>query len=291
MSEPALRDAAFGARPDLPVTALPADPVQRWLAAVVLGGQGRYAAAATVLTPLCHVADPVVAALAASTLASHRRQLGGHRAARSLDAAALAGLVPVHRGAGRRASDPDGVDATGAWQDAMIGLAADAVGLGRPAEARRLVTAAAASGVPGWRAAIRLGWVSAEVELAAGHARRAVPHAESAAALAANCPSVRHQVKSALVLGASLAATGTPEGRQRARAELTRARQTATALGLLPLAWPCDLLLAELEPEAATHHRRNAGLVLHCVLRRADAVGRTLADSSGWVPDPVRLIE
>src|SRR5690349_10855706 len=41
-----LEEAAFGQRPDLLVTAVPGEPRARWLAAVVLGGQGRYARAA-----------------------------------------------------------------------------------------------------------------------------------------------------------------------------------------------------------------------------------------------------
>jgi hypothetical protein len=296
--ELAMREAAFGTRPDLAITAFPRRPVPQWLAAVALGGQGRYAAAATVLTALLRDADPVLAALAASTLASHRRQLGGHRAARALDAMALGRLASAGQHAGDPAAseDPDGVDARGAWSDAVLGLAADALGIGRVAEARRLLAAAAALGAPGWRGAIRLGWVSAEIELGVGRADLAVRYAEAAAGLAAATDSVRHQVKSALVLGAALAAGGRGAGvpqdteRNRARSVLTDARQEAATLGLLPLGWPCALLLAELEPESARQYRRDAGTILHCLLRRADPIGRAVARSSSWVPDPAGLI-
>src|SRR5262245_56664447 len=67
-----LEDAAFGDRPDLAVVATPAVPRVRWLAAVVLGAQGNYARAASLLTPLIHTNNDL-GALAAATLASHRR--------------------------------------------------------------------------------------------------------------------------------------------------------------------------------------------------------------------------
>jgi hypothetical protein len=267
--------AAFGDRPDLIITTVPPDQTQRWLAAVALGGQGRYAAAAALLRQ--PFADPLVASQAASTLASHRRQLGGHAAARMLDAAALR---TCHAGS-----------PTEAKSDALLGLAADALGLGRLTEARRLLAAAARlepdSG--GWRAAIRLCWVSAEIELGAGRADLAVPHAESAVERAAAADSVRHRVKSVLVLGAALAGRGRAGDRARARRLLRDAEGAAFGLGLLPLVWPCALLLADVEPASAPAHRRRAGDALRLVLRRADPVARRIAGVSPWVPDPGRL--
>lgn len=282
--------AAFGDRPDLSITDIPPDPESRWLAAVALGGQGRYAAAATLLQDLLHDPDPVRASLAASTLASHRRQLGGHASARALDATAL------------RLAPPGAHEAR---CDALLGLAADALGVGRQVEARRLIASAeqlgdrgatrgplsAPSGPrvaqpAGWRAEIRLGWVSAEVELGAGRADLAVPHAQRAADRAGASGSTRHRVKSALVLGAALAADGDHE---RAGRLLAGTTEEASDLGLLPLVWPCALLLAELEPRARPAHRRAAGDALHRVLRRADPVGRRIAEHSPWVPDPAGL--
>ena len=93
--EPGARDAAFGATPDHIPRAV-REPEERWLVAVALGGQGHYAAAATELARLA--ADPAVpprlAAHAAVTRAAHLRQLGGHAAARTHDAAACASPRP-----------------------------------------------------------------------------------------------------------------------------------------------------------------------------------------------------
>jgi hypothetical protein len=272
-----LHRAAFGECPGLAIASVPADPRSRWLAAVALGGQGRYAAASGLLRDLGQAADPVLAALAASTIASHHRQLGGHASARTLDAAALRALSRPGGG------EPADGEVEQAWSDVLLGLAADALGLGRFGEARRLVAAARRRGDPGWRGTIRLGWVCAEIELGSGRPARAVPHAEAAARSAAAAGSIRHRVKSALVLGAAVAVAG---DRTRARDLLATARSDAAEHGLLPLVWPCALLLADLEPAEAATHRRSAAEALHTVLRRTDPVGRRLARFSPWVPNP-----
>jgi hypothetical protein len=263
--------AAFGDRPDTVITTVPAGPEDRWLAAVTLGGQGRYAAAATLLRPVITGAEPVLGALAAATLAAHRRQLGGHAAARDLDRLAYRRLA--------------GHDAPHAWSDVLLGLAADALGLGRIPEARRFAHRAQQLGDTGWRGAIRLGWVSAEIELGAGRPEHAVPHAEQAAERAANAGSARHQVKSGLVLGAALAVRGLDADRARARQLLDTVRRRASRLGLLSLLWPCRLLLAGLEPANAHTHHRAAAYAVHGVLCRADPDGRRIARASPWVPD------
>ncbi|HWO62909.1 MAG TPA: hypothetical protein VNO31_23045, partial [Umezawaea sp.] len=177
--EDQLRRSAFGDSPETPVwSTLPNGSArERWLAAVVLGGQGHYAAAATVLGALLHDRDRVVASLAASTFASHRRQLGGHAVARGLDARALA-TAPT---AG--APDRDGVDAAGARADALLGLAADAIGAGRTGEARRLHALVEPLC---WRTEVRRGWVAAEIELAEGRAEAAIAPAVRAVAASAS---------------------------------------------------------------------------------------------------------
>jgi hypothetical protein len=260
-----LARAAFGDRPDLSIYGTPATPRDRWLAAVVLGGQGRYARAAALLDDLLAHPDPELAALACATLAAHRRQLGGHAAARVLDAA----------GHARLAGRPDAVEAR---SDVLLGLAADAVGAGRLALARRLVARAPRAG---WRAAVRDGWIRAEIELSAGDAAAAVGHAAPAAERAAESSSVRHRIKSGLVLGAALAAVG-----NRAAAEkiVRPALDEASELGLLSLVWPGALIMAEVDPQSAERHCRWAGLALQSVLRWADPVGRRLAERSAWVP-------
>ena len=67
-----------------------ADPAARWLLGAALGALGRYGEAAALLTALA--AGPVGArhaSLGASTLASHRRQLGQHADALRWDSLAL----------------------------------------------------------------------------------------------------------------------------------------------------------------------------------------------------------
>ncbi|MFL6127014.1 hypothetical protein [Actinophytocola sp.] len=251
-----LEEAAFGARPGLVVSAVPEEPRGRWLAAVVLGAQGWYARAATLLTPLTQRPDDL-GALAAATLASHRRQLGGHAAARPLDARALV----------RSTSDE-------ARADALLGLAADAIGAGRLDEARRARDRAPRTT---WRARVRTGWVSAEIELSAGRADLARPHAERALA---ESTGTRHRLKSEIVLGAALRDADPA----MARKLVTRARDEATDLHLLSLVWPASLLLAEADPDEALTHRRCAAIALHSVLRRAEPRGRALAERSPWVP-------
>lgn len=319
-----LRSAAFGATPgaDVFAAAAAADPRARWLAAVVLGGQGHYAAAATALRDLlgnppgnrlgylpggllAHPAPPW-ASLAASTLASHRRQLGAHAAARRLDALALRLTRPQPPRSRNDAPphlprDPDGVDAAGARADALIGLAADAIGLGELGAAGRLLAAADATtdaGHRAWRLAVRLDWVRAELSLASGSpadaiepARRALRRAEEAAAL-------RHVAKSQLVLAAALHASGDHPTADALLHDLTA---VADEHGLVPLRWPAELLLTQLHgtthasadrgtptgTEHAEHHRAAASTALRVVLRRADATLRTAAKSSLWVPSEV----
>jgi hypothetical protein len=274
----ALRLAAFGNRPDsiVPIAHTSRD---QWLAAVILGGQGRYAAASAILTRLLTNPDPVIASLSASTLASHRRQVGGHEAAKRLDAAALA--KPTGTGDG----DHDGIDSLGARSDALLGLAADNLGTGRLTAARRLIDAADALGDVGWRGQVRLGWVRAEVELASGRPQAALPFAEAALRRARAARATRHIAKSEMVVSASLAGCGGVTERIRARGLAAGVVDRAIEHGLLPLVWPCSLLLADLDPDRADVHRRRAAGALHCVLRRSDPIARRLAAASPWVPD------
>jgi hypothetical protein len=254
-------------------------PRARWLSGVVLGGQGRYAAAAAVLTGLLSHPDPVVSGLAGTTLASHRRQLGGHAAARRFDGAALGRLASVSART-TDAVDPDGVDAAGAIDDALLGLAADAIGLGRLDEARRLYARAVHERARSWRAQVRRGWVGAELELAAGQPKHAVPIAEAAAVVARSAGAVRHVVKSDLVLGAALATAGSVDAAAVLRGALSAARTS----GLLPLVWPSASLLAELQPETSAEYRDQAGLALSAVLANADPAARQDALRSAWLP-------
>jgi hypothetical protein len=224
-------------------------PGDRWAAAVALGGQGRYGRAATLLTGLLH--DPavprVVAAHAAVTLASHRRQLGGHVAARRHDAWGL-------RLAADAASVPGMPTVEVARADALTGLAADALGAG-DLHGSRVLLARATSACAGLaegddsggagRCAIRAGWVAAELALMAGDPAAARSAAASAEAGARESRSSRHRVKSAIVAGVSRAAAD-PDTAPGVLLELDAAAAAAARLGLLPLHWPAALAAADL---------------------------------------------
>ena len=266
-----LHQAAFGGRPDAAVLAVAADrsaePRDRWLAAVVLGGQGRYAAAAAALRDLR--ADARWSSLAASTMASHARQLGCHAPARRLDAAAL-------RAAGEDAEST---------VDALLGLAADAIGLGRPTEAHRLHSVAVArAGTVSWRTTVRIDWVATEVAMATGRATEAVAPAERALAAAEAAGGVRHTVKSTMMLGAVLTAGGTPDGRRRARGLLTEALALSLTWGMFSLTWPSALLLAELAPDEQDRYQKIASDALTSVYWWSDAAIRASMVASPWLP-------
>jgi hypothetical protein len=280
--EPALRAAAFGSDPlpDPATTRGAGGPRERLLAAIVLGAQGRYAAAAALLGPLRHEAGPIEASLAASTLAAHRRQLGGHREARALDGEAFAKAVGRETG-----QDPDGLDAAGARADALLGLAADNLALGRLRAARRLAERAATEDA-GWRAEVRGGWVGAEIELAAGQGAAAVPHAERAFETARARGARRHSVKSGIVLAVALRAAGTPDHREISDGLVGNAMAAAEECELLSLLWPAALVMADVRPGHAEEYRFRVAQVLHAVLRSADPCGRRIAGESPWVPAP-----
>ncbi len=274
---PALRAAAFGDDPRRAIPC-PQTPADALLAAIVLGAQGRYAAAATLLAGLRRGRDVLFASLAASTLASHRRQLGGHTAARTLDGEAFARAAGL---SGER--DPDGLDAPGARADALLGLAADNLAVGRITAARRLA-ARAAEEEAGWRAAVRGGWVGAEIELAAGRADAAVAPARLALERASAQGSKRHVVKSGIVLAVALHAAGAPDHRHITDTLVGNAVDDAEKYELFSLLWPATLVGADLRPGHADQYRFRAARVLHAVLRNTDPCGRRIARESAWVP-------
>ncbi|MTD56279.1 hypothetical protein GKO32_20190 [Amycolatopsis sp. RM579] len=251
----------------------PQSPHAKLLAAIVLGAQGRYAGAATLLDEVARGRNQMLASLALSTFASHRRQLGGHRAAFGPDGAALR-LVTGLSGA----EDEDGIDVEGARADALLGLAADNLGVGRLALARRLLARVTPRN---WRSKVRLGWITAEMALAGGEPVSAVGPAEDALAFAIAAQARRHIVKSQLVLAAALGATGK---RERAVHLIDEALAVTDKFTLRSLSWPAGLLAAEHRPDARGRDRSRVDLVLHAVLLRTDPDGRRLASESPWVP-------
>ncbi|WP_245400672.1 hypothetical protein [Nocardia albiluteola] len=245
-------EAAFGDRPGIAAAALPAadDAVESWLRGVVLGGQGRYAGARAELGRTRRLTrDPVLWSLAASTEASLLRQLGWHAHAATVDGRALALAA--------RAVAAPGVDAAAEPMcDALTGLAADALGTARPALAARLLERCRGpvEAAGGWRPRLRWHWVCAETALAAPGsgliAAPALEHAEAAVEIARQCPSIRHRVKSALLLAAASAA-GAPD---RSAAMAAVVAEQCAEYGLLPLRWATAMLRSGVETGSTARH-------------------------------------
>ena len=198
------------------------------------GGQGRYAAARSRLTELA-IREPTgrLGSLALSTHASFLRQLGWHQRARGWDGRAWACA----------GGDPE------AGVDALIGLAADALGVGRLALSTALLTRAAGllvrADAPPRRLAIRLEWVRAELAMACSDGSSAVCFARRGVDLAEQAlPALRrHRVKSDVVLAAALCCSGDAAG---ARAVADAALSATERFGLVPLRWAVSCLLADI---------------------------------------------
>ncbi|WP_231639509.1 hypothetical protein [Mycobacterium sp. Marseille-P9652] len=227
-----LAGAAFGARPgDWPLPTA-RTPHQLWLRAVACGGQGRYGNAFDDLAALRRTGDRRLVSLAHSTHGSFVRQLGWHTAARGWDGRALA----------LAGDDPE------SSADALIGLAADALGVGRFAASAALLAradeAVAAGPVPD-RIPVRRAWVGAELAMASGDGPVAVRRAEEAVELARTMAvtSVRHRVKSDVVLAAALCSAG---GIERARAVAEAALRDTGRYHLTPLRWALSCLLIDI---------------------------------------------
>jgi tetratricopeptide (TPR) repeat protein len=208
-----------------------------WLLGVCLSSTGRYGPALGVLEPLVAPADGpevrMLGALAAATVASVHRQLGRHTVAQGYDEGAL----EASEGAGE------------AGFDALLGLAADAVGLGEsPLAADRLAEAAelAEGRSDWWRQRVRLDWVRAEVALLEGRPEDAVGLAHAAVELAEHSGAPRHVAKGLLFQGVAQVEAGRPD---EAAATLRRAALLAESLGTVPLLWPVRAMLAALLAE------------------------------------------
>lgn len=238
----ALSEAAFGATPGLfPLP--PADDARSsWYRSVALAGQGRYAAAAAQAQRWPRVTADIDS-LRASTRASWLRQLGRHDLARRFDGRALllAPAVPV--------SDI----AFEARCDALIGLAADSLGVGALGWADALLVRCGREldhreGESLWRPMLRLSWVRAELAMAMGDGETALRHAGAARKFADDTDSLRHRIKTSLILAAALSCVGDDAAAHTAAVEVVEA---ARAHGQLPLQWAAAML-----SEAMTHDER-----------------------------------
>lgn len=238
----ALTDAAFGPRSATWPLASASTSEDAWLRAVALGGAGRYGAAHAELNAIAVSRPGRLASLALSTRASHVRQLGWHAQARGLDGRALAMA---------------GTDAE-ARADALIGLAADALGLARFPLAHALLERAEPLSEHGdvrwaWRLPLRLAWVHAELAMMSGDGGRSLRYARTAEQLARDVPSVRHQVKTSMVLAAALSSAGDFDESALVAA---RGLQAAAANGLVPLRWALAAMLESLPASEEAGQRR-----------------------------------
>jgi hypothetical protein len=253
-----LTNAAFGDDPGCWPLPAANSTEELWLRAVVAGGQGHYASAYADLARVrrAHRVGRL-ASLAHSTQASFLRQLGWHDRARGWDGRALAAAG-------------DDVEGQG---DALIGLAADALGVGRfGASAQALRRAKGLLDDGPLRLAVRLAWVSAELAMATGDGAAAVAHAERSVELAAALGSARHMVKSDVVLAAAFCSDGRPD---RSRAVADAALETTQRLGIIPLSWALACLMEvigsgthsadeviEIRDDSAETVRRRGGVLL-----------------------------
>lgn len=238
----ALAAAAFGDQPSAWPLPTATTPRQLWLRAVAAGGQGRYGSAYGDLAALrrrttTSTTSGPLASLAHSTQASFLRQLGWHTLARGWDGRALA----------LAGDDPE------AACDALVGLAADALGVGRLAASATLL-ARAESLVVDERQAVRRRWVAAELAMAGGDGTTAVRNAEQAVELARamTAVSVRHRVKSDVVLAAALCSAGAID---QARAVGEAALDDTGRFGLIPLRWALSCLLIDIGNVTLSAHK------------------------------------
>lgn len=224
--------AAFGEHPGQWPLPAASSPQGLWLRAVAAAGQGRYASARADLSGLIHDGSAGRwRSLGRSAHASFLRQLGWHWRAHDWDGRAWAAA----------GGDPE------AGADALIGLAADALGVGRLEASAALLERAAAL-VPDAaepRLDIRLAWVRAELAMAGGYGAEAVLAARRGVELAeAALPALRrHRVKSDVVLAAALCSAGDVAGSRRVADAALADTET---YGLTPLRWALACLLSDI---------------------------------------------
>ncbi len=244
-----------------------------WLLGVCLAATGRYGSALGVLDPLVSSAQTpegrVLGSLAAGTVASIHRQLGRHSVAQGYDEAAVAG------------SEGEGE----AGFDGLLGLAADAVGLGAPEEAASRLAEAAqlADDRPDWwRQRVRLGWVRAEVDLLHGRTDEAAAAAADAVELAERSGAPRHVAKGLLFLGVAQVEAGRTE---EATTTLRRGALLAESLGTLPLQWPIRAVLGAL---LAGQDDAESERCLAAARRAVEAIAADLPDDlrAEWLGRP-----
>lgn len=275
-TESGLAELAFGDPPQIAPPWLPglrpAGPRASWLAGVALGAAGRYAAAMAVLVPVTAGTDRVYASLAASTVASHRRQLGAHQEARRWDSFGLSRLSGVS-------------SAEGAMEDALLGLAADAIGAGELDRCTRLLRTVHSRGtMTHWRSRIRAGWVATERLLAHGERAAALTEATRTREYAGSSHSQRHITKSDMLRATCLTIQRTERERQSGARLAEQVLEISLDRGFISLVWPTALLLSDVQPDCRERWISLARTSLSSIIGYADPQLRELTGHSPWMP-------
>lgn len=246
---PGLYDAAWGLGPGCWPLPRALEPIDRWHRAVALGGQGRYSAASAELDAADRAPrlSAPVRSLLASTRASWARQMGRHVAAARYDGAAIAFVGFATPPLGREtpdASDPDALVAQ-ARCDALTGLAADALGIARFGTAETLLARCAEELARDgraeqlWRQRLRLSWVRSELAMISGDGPSALRYAFDARELATETVSLRHAVKTELIVAAALCSVGDVD---RSLDAVRGVLDACSEHGLVPLRWAAAML-------------------------------------------------
>ena len=250
-----------------------------WLLGVALTASGRYGAGLRVLVPLLEAGEArdastttpelkLFSSLAAGTAASVHRGLGRAHEATALDARGLS----LTDGPGEAAFD------------CLLGLAADAVGAGRAADANKRFTQASAviegHGGDWWRQKVRLEWVRAEIAMLNGNPVDARAAALDAVAGAEKARAPRHVSKGLLFQGVAELESGEGD----AAATLRRSATLAEGLGALPLVWQSRALLGALLGSGSEEGARSLALARNAVLTIAGDLSAELRDE--WLARP-----
>lgn len=254
--------AAFGAN------AGPAGPVdtpagRAWLRAVALAGEGRFAAARVVSGTVAH--GPFASA-ARCLEASMLRQSGRHAAASTPDGVALALALPVAVADGNAHGSDDAGLGVALRVDAAVGLAADALGVGRFALSARMLERAdgflavvgdepaeaeggPSGAIPWWtvpRARLRRDWVAAELAVYSGDGAGAAAAVGTLLATAPGPARPRHHAKTTLIAAGAAMVSGDAA---RAQELVTMAYDIAATEGLNPLQWAGAKMMSVMSAE------------------------------------------
>ena len=258
------------------------DPGAAWQRGWLLAALGDYGAALDQLDTT-RDGSPAVQAAGLMTGAQVLREIGLHEDAEAADQRGLGILGDTGRCPPVRAA-------------LLIGLVADAVG--RAADevlSRRLQRAAAAVDVAGsWRQLIAFRWVQGEVAMVRGGWADAERAFGRAARRAARQGARRHEAKSLVFLAAARAAAGEHE---QARRIARRGLELAARCAAAPLVWPAEMVLAEVDADAAAVHLDRARGILDGLLatlpaplagraRRRPPASWLLADPMGRSSSP-----